>query len=182
MGDHDSSVPDLQAVHPIIGEIFQPGPKTVKNLLCKIFFFFLSTASFISRVKLFLLKVFHWCILNAPSFHWQCHVNPGSWLCLPCVGSSVTARLLSGATGQTDSCLERDSHGSKQNLSLRVSVTVKPHPVCDFPNVAWYVHCHRLQATPTVTPTPTTACHSRGYYKFDNISNHCRKSANTNTS
>lgn len=35
---------------------------------------------------------FHWCILNAPShFHWQCHVNPGSWLCLPCVGCSLAA-------------------------------------------------------------------------------------------
>ena len=158
-----------------------------ENLLSKIFFFFFfffKQFFFFVRGSCFFLRSFHWCILNAPSFHWQYHVNPGSWLCLPCIGSSVTARLLSGATSQTDSCLERTLMGPNRTLAgvLWVSVTVNPHPVYDIPNVPWYVHCHRLQTTPTVTPTPSTACHSRDYYKFDNISNHCRKSANTNTS
>lgn len=153
-----------------------------------VFFFFGQQLLLSVAESWFHWSSFHWCISNAPSFHWQCHVNPGSWLCLPCVGSSVIVPLLSGATGQTDSCLERDSPGSKQNLSwgpLGLGVTANPHPVCDIPNVPSvhrYIHSHRLQTTPTVNPTPTMACHSRNYYKFDNISNHCRKSANTNTS
>lgn len=77
---------------------------------------FLSTASFISKGKLVSLKVFPLMHLNTPSFHWQCHVNPGRWLCLPCIGSSVSVPLLSGATGQADSCLERDLVGPNRTL------------------------------------------------------------------
>lgn len=144
--------------------------------------FLLSTASFISRGKLVSLKVFPLMYFKRSIFPlavsckpWQLTLSPLRWIqCYSptAVRSHRPDRQLPGKTFswvQTEP--QSGSFGSQCDRKSNSSL--------------WCSRCtwtHSLpQTTPTVTPTPTMACHSRDYYKFDNISNHCRKSANTNT-
>lgn len=140
------------------------------------------SALFISMGKLISVEVFPlmYFILNVPSFHWQCHVNPGSWACLPLHRIQCYSPR---ATGQTDSCLERVSREFKQNLRwgpLGLSMAVNPHLVHEVHNIPTD-NVPLPQTIPTITPMPSMGCYSKCYYKFDNISNYCRKSANTNS-
>lgn len=133
--------------------------------------------------RLFPLMHFHF---KASSFHWQSHLKPGSWLCHPC---SAPMPLQSGATGQTDrqlwgeifSCVETylscgtigSQHWQQMLIQFMMSnVRIPSRHAC----------FHWLQTVPTVTWTLAMACYSKHYYKFDNISNYCQKSANINSS
>lgn len=97
--------------------------------------------------------------------------------------------LQSGATSQTDqqlsaeifSCVEtylsRGTIGSQQWQQILV-----PFMMSDVPIPSRQARSYWLQTVPTVTWTPAMACYSKHYYKFDNISNNCQKSANINSS
>lgn len=84
---------------------------------------------------------------------------------------------------QTSSCLERYSHVLKP-ISVRVLLDLSNDSESSFRLwcLSRQARSYWLQTVPTVTWTPAMACYSKQYYKFDNISNYCQKSANINSS
>ncbi len=133
------------------------------SLICHFCFCFLSTVSFICWGKLVSLKVFPLMDFKPFIFPlavsckpWQPTLPPLRWI--RCYGPSAVRshqpdRQLPGkriSWVQTDPQL--GSFGSQLDC--------KSSPSQNVPRAHRYIHSHRMQTTPPVTPTPTTACHS----------------------